>query len=368
MSIEKLIDDVTRRSSYLSRYSTGVVRKVLGVVYEYEAQLAADLADVLGGLSQSEVTALLKGDYTTSRLKKLDDLLKEFTTKYGSLIEDTLGAEAKAIARFESDYTRGIVSRIVGDVAMEAPLSLEMIHSAATQGPVVGKLLKEELLGLDSSTRTSILSAIRSGFLSQDSVSGMVSTIRGTRDARYLDGLLNTSRRAAERMVRTAINHYATVAREETVKSLGYTHIIWVSVLDGRTSKICAARDGWIMPVDEGPRPPAHPNCRSTIIPQLDDMGGITRGWLRSDKPFGKIPKGERTGKFGQVSIEVDYKEWFSDQPAQFQRDWLGPTRYKLYKKGKLDIDRFVDDYGKELTLGEIKRKHRSIWREVFAE
>jgi SPP1 gp7 family putative phage head morphogenesis protein len=41
----------------------------------------------------------------------------------------------------------------------------------------------------------------------------------------------------------------------------------WVSVLDSRTSDICLGLAGQVFPAHEGPRPPAHFNCRSTVVP-----------------------------------------------------------------------------------------------------
>jgi SPP1 gp7 family putative phage head morphogenesis protein len=41
----------------------------------------------------------------------------------------------------------------------------------------------------------------------------------------------------------------------------------WVSVLDSRASDICQGLAGQVFPAHDGPRPPAHFNCRSTVVP-----------------------------------------------------------------------------------------------------
>lgn len=100
-------------------------------------------------------------------------------------------------------------------------------------------------------------------------------------------------------------NRAATIARTETVRAanqgakLGYreagvTKLRYSAVLDGNTTEICEHLDGKIVGIDEKffsetsftlsngkvmdlgydqgvPEPPAHPNCRSTIIPEIDD-------------------------------------------------------------------------------------------------
>lgn len=47
--------------------------------------------------------------------------------------------------------------------------------------------------------------------------------------------------------------------------------VLWVSALDGRTSEICLSFSGKISPAHEGPRPPAHFNCRPTVVPFFRD-------------------------------------------------------------------------------------------------
>jgi len=57
-----------------------------------------------------------------------------------------------------------------------------------------------------------------------------------------------------------------------------------------------------------------------------------------------------------QVSSNISYGEWLARQPAAFQKEVLGPARYKLFSKGGLTIDNFVDaETGREYTLVELK-------------
>ena len=36
------------------------------------------------------------------------------------------------------------------------------------------------------------------------------------------------------------------------------------------------------------------------------------------------------------------FSDWFKDQDDDFQRNWLGSTRFELYKKSDFPIDKFV--------------------------
>ncbi|MNP80956.1 hypothetical protein D3C76_1791920 [compost metagenome] len=57
------------------------------------------------------------------------------------------------------------------------------------------------------------------------------------------------------------------------------------------------------------------------------------------------------------MSSKTSYSEWLARQSAAFQKDVLGPERYKLFSKGELTIDRFVDDDGRTLTLKELRER-----------
>lgn len=89
-------------------------------------------------------------------------------------------------------------------------------------------------------------------------------------------------------------------------------------------------------------------NCRTTVVPVLKaeyarDIPGSTRPSKGAD---GVAP----------VNSKTSYPEWLARQPASFQKDVLGRTRYELFSKGKLDIDKFIDN-GRTLTLDQLRER-----------
>ena len=106
--------------------------------------------------------------------------------------------------------------------------------------------------------------------------------------------------------------------------------------------------DQTIIPLD-GPKPPYHWRCRTTVIPVLKDE--FAREIPGSTRPS-VGPDGAE-----QVNSKTSYAEWLARQPAAFQKDVLGPARYELFSKGELSIDRFVDDDGKTLTLKQLRER-----------
>ena len=68
----------------------------------------------------------------------------------------------------------------------------------------------------------------------------------------------------------------------------------------------------------------------------------------------------KRTGKpaYEQSDGAVSFREYFTEHMTEQQRkDWLGPERYKLWKKGGLKLDKFIPPYPqKRLTVEELKK------------
>ena len=154
------------------------------------------------------------------------------------------------------------------------------------------------------------------------------------------------TKRQAETIVRTTINHMASTARDMTIKENAdlIKEVRWISTLDGRTSTVCAGRDQRVYPIDKGPRPPAHYGCRSTVIPIVNSrytIPGI---------------KGERASMDGPVDAKTTYNSWLKRQPVEFQDEVLGATRAKLFRDGGLHLSKFTDERGITYTLEQLKR------------
>ena len=126
----------------------------------------------------------------------------------------------------------------------------------------------------------------------------------------------------------------------------------WVSTLDGRTSAICRARDGQDYDPEKGPRPPAHPNCRSGTTPVL-------KSWR--EMGLSGLPPSTRASMNGQVAEDLTYDAWLRKQPVSFQDEVLGQRKGRLFRAG-LKMDRFVNRAGDEYTLDELRQREAEIW------
>ncbi len=177
------------------------------------------------------------------------------------------------------------------------------------------------------------------------------STIRDLREVLRINHTADV--RAMEMFARTAMNAVANSTKQELyVRNDDLVRaVLWNSVLDGRTSDFCMLHDGLIFPLNEGPRPPAHPSCRSQAVPVLKDETNI--GAIRDLSPRPSITvqkdykEGDlftRTGKVrkprknnnltGKQVGNQTYETWLRTQPAAYQNDILGQNAGRQFRGG----------------------------------
>ncbi len=341
---DEIADELTRHSVGLQRLSNGTVRKIVAMLNRSDARI---------------FERLLRDDVTEISRARLERMLEDLRKIIDSVYKDATGAlqiELEGLATYEGEYQADMFKRVV-------PVRLEFVRPAADQiiaavnaRPFQGKLLKEWYSELEAGAFRRLRDTIRAGVVEGRTVDQIVRELRGTRAQGYKDGVLQINRRAAEATVRTAVAHTANVARDRVYeRNAGLIKgVQWSATLDGRTSAVCRARDGTVYPVDSGPRPPAHPNCRSSTVPVLKSFRDLG---LNID-----APKSTRASMNGQVAEDVTYDQWLRKQPIEFQNEVLGKAKGQLFRDGGLTMDRFVSKAGDELTLEELKQKEREAW------
>lgn len=331
-----LFDEAVLHAVYINRYSSSVVRKLIALLNRTDADLVAKLRELDTEWSIARVDALLEAVRAISR------------SAYEALAETLLG-ELDQFTAYEVEYQgRTLVSTMPVRLDVITPAS-NQVYAAAMARPFQGRLLREWMADLEAGAAAKVRDAVRIGFVEGETVDQIVRRVRGTRARSYEDGILQINRRNAESVVRTAVAHTANVARTETFKANDdiIKAVRWVSTLDGRTSAICRGRDGMTFPVDSGPRPPAHFQCRSTVVP-------VTKSWKELGFDIEDLPPATRASMNGQMPGEQNYDQWLRKQPEAFQDDVLGEEKAKLFRDG-LTMDRFIDRAGKELTLDQLR-------------
>ena len=97
-------------------------------------------------------------------------------------------------------------------------------------------------------------------------------------------------------------------------------------------------------------------NCRSTQAP-------VTKSWRELGVDMDEVPAGTRASMDGQVPAETTYLEWLGKQPAGVQDEVLGPTRAKLYRDGKLPMDRMYGDKGQWLSIDQLRARDAAAFK-----
>jgi SPP1 gp7 family putative phage head morphogenesis protein len=289
----------------------------------------------------------------STRTKQLSDLVASLgrTLQVGFRnARKELEPRLAAIGLTEAEFQASVINKASGikfDLLLPSAAQLREI---VTGQPFQGKLLREWFDNLSATAKGEIQTAVRVGIAEGESTAQMVRRVRGTPSG--AEGVFGKTRRQTEAVVRTAVNHTTTQAREAVYKNNDdvVKGVLWVATLDARTTQICMGLDGKVFPVNEGPRPPAHINCRSTTAPVL-------KSWKELGIDLKEAPAGTRASMNGQVPAKLTYGEWLKRQPAAIQDDALGPTRAKLFRSGKVKIDRFTDDRNRPLNLEQLRRR-----------
>lgn len=335
-------DATIRHQVYLQRYKSGVVKDILALLTDVEDQVVADL---------------IKSDLDKMPRRQLNRLLRQLQDKIKLGYEPVialLNDQVEELAKYEKQWQMNLFGKLVPiDLDFIAP-SDEQIIAGVISRPFQGRFLRDWYQGLPDGQFRRLKDAVMQGYVEGQTTQQIVQTVRGTRTQK---GIIEQSRRGAETTVRTALAHSANTARSLVYRrnSRLIKSVEWVATLDGRTTAICRARDGKVYPTNAGPRPPAHPACRSTTIPVLKSLREL--GMSAKEVPVAST----RASMNGQVSSELNYDKWLRTQPKDFQDEVLGQSKAKLFRAG-LEMDRFVDRRGNELTLDQLKQRESAAW------
>ena len=326
-----LIDAFTRHQLLNQRFATGQIDDVLPILRQLSKDLQARI-----------LTA--QTDFQVYRLERLLRDVNQIVIESNAAIQRQLILNLTDFAQYEAEFTHKLLSQVVNvELTLPAPEQIAGVVTQASTRLVSGKdiltlSLPQMLEQFSRAKAQQIGQIIRAGFIEGATQQQMASQVKRL--------VSNTVASQLGSLIRTASNHIATQARKRTYQE--NRDVIdreeWVSTLDNRTSLTCQGLDGKIWPVGEGIYPPAHFGCRSVRVPKVKELYQLD------------IRGNERASMFGPVSAQRTYGGWLKDQSKEFQDEVLGPERAKLFRTGKISIDRFTDDFGRIYTLEELRR------------
>jgi SPP1 gp7 family putative phage head morphogenesis protein len=338
---------------YLSRE----IRARVDITY-YGNKIVRDVIELLEAADRDLQQQILRrvesrspAYWTTARLQAILDEVRDTLSDTYERARLLVEEEATAFATFEAGRVKGNLEQYVGVHFSITSVTAAKLAAIVSDTPIAvgpeGKLLLEEIFAsLAASKEKTIRQAIRMGMVEGEPIRNITNRLFSE------DGLLVKDARGAEAMVRTVVNHTSNETAQAVYESNTdvVKGVMWVSVLDNRTTIICQSRDGKIYPVNSGPRPPAHVNCRSIVVP-------ILKSWEEMGISAKEITDAQRASLTGQVPAKMTYPEWLRANP-QYAEEVLGKVRADAFLAGKVEISQFVNNQGRVLTLEELRDRH----------
>lgn len=357
---EILQDEAITHALYLQGYTKGTTGKILQLLKRTHNDLVTQLEIQLERLPQNE--------FNIARIDALLTPVNALIREAYANITGELQTELKGLSAYETGYQKQLFTSVLPEQIAFITVTGEQAYAAAMARPFQSRLLSEWMAGLETDLAVKVRDAVRMGYTEGQTIGEIVKRVRGTKSLKYADGLLDINYRNAETIIRTAISHTASYARD-----LSYNNnadiikgIKWLSTLDSKTTPICQVRDGLIYtagthkPVGHsypwlGGPGRAHMNCRSSST-------AVLKSWKELGLNADELSPSTRASLTGQVPDDLTYEQWLKTKGSSLQDEVLGKTRAELFRSGKLTLDRFYAKDGSVYTLDELRKRDTSAF------
>lgn len=380
---EQVLDKLVRHQTFLMRYAASQTKEARDVMLETEDKvrmITLRYADLLEGLP-----------ITSPRAQKLlqqmtQDIAQARDEGWDKIIEKDL-KDAPQFAQVEQAATLNALQAPMPVQLGLQPLPSALLRKIARSTPFEGRTLKEWLERTRDVDVQAIVATAKTGIIQGDTPTQLARRVLGTKQLDYKDG--QTRRRTfrnLEAVYLTVTNGISNQVKQELYrenKDVIHTEL-FVATLDFRTTLICASNDGKQYPVNKGPVPPLHFRCRSLRVPYInpDNLGerpfnpatermllaefaeehGLSTIRARAELPKGnvsaynKFAQRRKRELIGRVPATQNFQTWLRNQSPQFQDEYLGVRKAKIFRQGKLTLDKFVSRDGYELTLPQLEK------------
>tara|TARA_R110000822_G_scaffold120633_1_gene254120 strand:- start:14876 stop:16111 length:1236 start_codon:yes stop_codon:yes gene_type:complete len=387
---EALFDAMLRHQIGILRFSGGMRNRVWKLLDATEAELKAKIRRGVTGAGLNTADRVL-------RLGKLLNGLKETRIAAWKQVDALWFEEMTELALAEPGFFDRVVSSSIPGVELGTvlpdPADLKQIVKSQ---PFMGKTLRQWSKKVAADDIGRIEDAIKIGLIQGESSAQISRRIVGTAKLKGRDGVTQIARRNAAAITRTTVNGIAAESRKAyaELNTDLMPNELFTATLDARTTPICMRFDGTRWKVGTGPVLPLHFNERSIYSPIADGDAvgsrprrGFTQRQLVREfgqqkgttfpKPKGQTSKAARDaiprglkGEFdafarkrmraltGTTPATTTYQQFLTRQTAAVQQDILGPTRAALFRKGGLDLDKFVEFNGSNITLAQLAERH----------
>lgn len=318
------IDKLLKRRLYVQRFVSQVFNEVTDGNLASDKALVTLLAEFIADADEKTLQAL-------SRLRRGNAAARQLISEITKINNEQ---RATTIAIVEQ-HTKSLIERelIVTQNAVNPDHEPPSSRGLSTMA-VGGLSLNRRFTEAYSRTLTRIIADISTA--ASTNPDSILRIVRGTRAERLRDGIFHWRN---ERLIRTnvdlALNGAAANSAMRVYEAEKVEKVRWIATLDYRACVVCRNNEANSPhAIDSAPPLLAHPNCRCIRAPYIERQN-TPRPFVRDDRPVSQIPRSERGGgKIGQTQDTIE--QFFSRMSDADLRDYLGETRYKLLKAGKI--------------------------------
>ena len=237
---DRIADLFTRRALDLQRLAAQEQRQVRSFLRDLEDELVAATARV-------DPTGVSRPSARQNRLEKLLEQVRDTIRASFRDASSTLRGEMRELAEIEAGAVARMINQGAGfqlaDASLTRNQARELIEGTLVQGSPVSDWMRQQA----GDTLERFRREMRMGIAEGETNAQLVRRIRGgTQDGSPVAGFMETSRRNAESLARSATQAVAQAAKDRTYEQNAdvLKGIMWMATLDNRTTVGCGVRDG----------------------------------------------------------------------------------------------------------------------------
>ena len=335
---DEIKDLLLTRSLLLQRVSNSLTKDIINayvsVIDDILAQIATGKNINLVNMNKiiNELNAKLTPDLTTVN----DDLVQ-------------LGIS-------EASYVANGINGAIGiDLVSKLPTD-RTVQKIVNTSLMDGLTISEWLGKQDKSFQEILTKQIRLAVIEGETNPQIVSRLKSALDIKNNNNI--------KTIVRTAVATVTSQVREQTYKENEdiFKGWEWNATLDSRVRPEHLLLDKSFWSLDgkglneKGKKykfrqAPDSWNCRCILLP-------IVKSFKELGIPLDEVSKGTRSSIDGYISSNLSASDWFESKSKAFQEEYLGKSRYELYKKGTITLSDLLNQQGRYLSLKELKEKY----------
>jgi hypothetical protein len=332
-------------------------------INRYGNELRKQSEKIIKKLEDAINSAILSSGINTRLVAKKQYELGKFNKIISVLIDNAfnelshLFSDDRKFAESQSNVLEEVISNTLLTVVLLKKIDILSIlgKTQIDNMSVEGWWLKQKQY-----FKNKLKKQMRIGVMNNETIEQLIYRFAGgtTERGEKYRGLLASLKQRSAALIKTTLNTISNnvldanhLANSELI--VGYQHL---SVMDKRTTQTCIFRNGLVWDKNKNPEghntkfalPPLHWHCRSIIVPLLKGYKGLPSSFKK------QVPKNKRKKFTLKRANIVTFEIFFKNQTKNFQIEYLGEKRFKLWKQGRLDLKDFINDEDNFLPITKI--------------